>query len=269
MEPTVRLLFLLDHPLLDLDGLVAPFAQLGFELGPQLDGLLTRLDLRLASRRIRRALGLVEHEVPVRRAASSRDPVAKRSPARVATAPTTSPITTPRTTCMGSPAGSRPHGARRRSARAPARGCAPPRYQLRFVALVGRSGRVRLSWIRGSRRVGDRLEQATCRKNDNFGLRPQPTDQAPSGATSGPAAAATDSWSKPRRTSSANVLRPEPCLDTSAAARSPSGSSAAIAAVTSCGPTPRPSRSCRIASSPYPRAASDRARDSAKRASST
>ncbi len=58
-------LLLRDHALLDLDHRVAPLPQLRLELGAHLDGLLPRLDPRLAPCRLGVALGLLEEAFPL------------------------------------------------------------------------------------------------------------------------------------------------------------------------------------------------------------
>jgi len=59
-ELAVDVVFLRDDAFFDLHDRVAPFAQLRFELGAQLDRLLACFDRRLSSRRVCFAASLVE-----------------------------------------------------------------------------------------------------------------------------------------------------------------------------------------------------------------
>ena len=68
----VDVVLLGEHALLDLQHLVAALAQLGLELGAELDRLLARLDRGLAAGRFSLALCLVEDQRP--RASSRFEP---------------------------------------------------------------------------------------------------------------------------------------------------------------------------------------------------
>ena len=59
-ELSLDLLLLREHPLFDLHDGAAPVGKLAVDLRPQLDGLLPRLDLRLAPERLRLALRVLE-----------------------------------------------------------------------------------------------------------------------------------------------------------------------------------------------------------------
>ncbi len=62
-ELLLDLLLLREHPLLDLEHLLAAVGELGVDLRPELHRLLARLDLRLAADRLRLALGILEQLV--------------------------------------------------------------------------------------------------------------------------------------------------------------------------------------------------------------
>ena len=121
-ELAVDVVLLLQDALLDLDDVVAPAAELGLELGAELDRLLPRLDLRLAPRRVRVAARLLEQQRRVRRAASSRDPATQpqRDQRRGRTGDESDHDCQRRLHGRSLRALS-PHGAHRRSALAPAR----------------------------------------------------------------------------------------------------------------------------------------------------
>src|SRR5205814_8280642 len=63
-ELSLDLLLLREHPLFDLHDGAAPVGELAVDLGPQLDGLLARLDLCLTPERLRLALRVPEHLPP-------------------------------------------------------------------------------------------------------------------------------------------------------------------------------------------------------------
>ena len=63
-ELPLDLLFLREHALLDLQHRLAAVGELGVDLRAQLDGLLARLDLRLAAERLGFALGVLDQLAP-------------------------------------------------------------------------------------------------------------------------------------------------------------------------------------------------------------
>ena len=155
-QAAIGVVLLLQHPLLDLDDLVAPLAQLGLELGPHLDRLLACLDLSFPPGRVGVTLGLVQQERarPPRRV----EPRARHEAQRGK--------------CAGDADHETDHDSQRNGhglslqalartaldadrSRTRARGCAPPPSQVRFVSLIGRRLFVRSGWIPVSRRVFD------------------------------------------------------------------------------------------------------------------
>ena len=131
-----------EDALLDLDDRVTALAQLGLELGAQLDRLLPRLDAGLAAGRFRVAARLLEISASARGEPSARlDPDWRRSTSSVKAAPAASAIRTA-TTSMGAPTGLRPHTTHSADRRSPAR------------VLARRSISAQVVWVFVARRAG-------------------------------------------------------------------------------------------------------------------
>src|SRR5579859_902664 len=259
LELALDLLLLGDEALLDLEDLVAPLAELGVDLGAQLDCLLARLHLRLALQRVGLALCVLDDLAAqpagladARRTESLHREQGKRRPCR-------------------DPDGdsdSDQHG----------RSSSVGRHRaIRWCSLIGaqRDARAR---VVARYRAGDlskivegtgvmfsaSLGKTTYAGKSVVCYRPDPTlDQA------SPATSSTVSGSNPRAASQRAVFGPRPRRSASRRARSRSGSRAASASATSSSERPWRSRSKRIEASPCPRSASAAARPAAKRASST
>ena len=96
-ELPLDLLLLREHALLDLQHRLAAVGELGVDLGAKLDGLLPRLDLRLAAQRLGFALGVLDQLARIRRALPT--PVAPKTctATNASATPTAIPMTTPMT----------------------------------------------------------------------------------------------------------------------------------------------------------------------------